>query len=225
MTFEHKVKQIIKRTSVSGDGNSGLAGAAGIAPSGSVTGGAIGNLLLGTVLPAVFSGGLWLYFPAGAISGGVAGLYWVVMTSATVGTVYVTKGGVVAVGGGAYTGVTDEVTLFSVTQRINGSSYLLRSAAATTNSAGSKTTRFRYAGQQLGTVAATAALGQVACFSLDSLSDLLQAYAQASASGTTSVLGFTTVDSTIDQTISITGQVAVATDCYVLVHGSVTRVH
>lgn len=77
--------------------------------------------LSSTGLNAVYSGGLWLYLPAGAAyAGSVAGFYWTVMTTATVGTIYNsigdatttflngTKGAltpIVAAGPGAFLGV------------------------------------------------------------------------------------------------------------------------
>jgi hypothetical protein len=48
-----------------------------------------GTVTLTTALPATFSSGAWMYFPATAFGGtGVAGVYWVVMSSTTAGTVY-----------------------------------------------------------------------------------------------------------------------------------------
>ena len=48
-----------------------------------------GTVTLTTALPATFSSGAWMYFPATAFAGtGVAGVYWVVMSSTTAGTVY-----------------------------------------------------------------------------------------------------------------------------------------
>ena len=44
-----------------------------------------------TALPATYSGGAWLYLPAGAIAAGVpaaAGFYWFIGSSTTAGTVY-----------------------------------------------------------------------------------------------------------------------------------------
>jgi hypothetical protein len=58
----------------------------GIAPNGTVA--ANGVITLGTALPRTYSAGIWLYLPAGAVSGGAAGLYWCVMSSTTVGQVY-----------------------------------------------------------------------------------------------------------------------------------------
>ena len=60
----------------------------GLAPDGTV--GAGGALTI-TSLGLTYSGGIWLYFPAGAVytetGGSPAGVYWVVMTSATSGSI------------------------------------------------------------------------------------------------------------------------------------------
>lgn len=47
-----------------------------------------GTVTLTTALNTTYSNGVWLWFPAGAVSGGSAGLYWTVMSSTTVGQVY-----------------------------------------------------------------------------------------------------------------------------------------
>jgi len=57
------------------------------APSGTVA--TSGVVTLGTALPTTYDMGAWLYLPAGAVSGGLAGLYWTVFSSTTVGQVYV----------------------------------------------------------------------------------------------------------------------------------------
>ena len=88
--------------------------ASGVAPSGSV--GANGALTLGTALGATYAAGIYLNFPAGAVyAGSVAGSYWCVMSSTTVGTVYNNTRGLLSVypstlvpivdaGPGAFTG-------------------------------------------------------------------------------------------------------------------------
>lgn len=58
----------------------------GSAPNGTIA--VNGTVTLGTALPTTYSSGIWLRFPASAVSGGSAGLYWVVMSSTTVGQVY-----------------------------------------------------------------------------------------------------------------------------------------
>jgi hypothetical protein len=57
-----------------------------LAPNGTVA--TDGVVTLGTALPTTYSGGIWLRLPAGAVSGGEAGLYWAVMSSTTQGQVY-----------------------------------------------------------------------------------------------------------------------------------------
>lgn len=101
----------------------------GIAPSGSV--GNNGALTLGTALDQVYTNGLYLDFPAGALyAGSAAGAYWCVMSSTTVGQVYTafiatsgsagTTAGTIlrptspvalsaTTGPGAYTGVTSAI--------------------------------------------------------------------------------------------------------------------
>jgi hypothetical protein len=56
------------------------------APSGTIA--TNGVVTLGTALPATYDMGAWVYFPAGAVVSGLAGLYWVVFSSTTVGQVY-----------------------------------------------------------------------------------------------------------------------------------------
>ena len=57
-----------------------------LAPNGTVA--TNGIVTLGTALPTTYSGGIWLRLPANAIVGGLAGLYWAVMSSTTQGQVY-----------------------------------------------------------------------------------------------------------------------------------------
>lgn len=57
-----------------------------LAPNGTVA--TNGIVTLGTALPTTYSGGIWLRLPAGAAVGGLAGLYWAVMSSTTQGQVY-----------------------------------------------------------------------------------------------------------------------------------------
>ncbi len=98
-----------------------------LAPNGTVA--TNGIVTLGTALPTTYSGGIWLRLPAGAVVGGLAGLYWAVMSSTTAGQVhttfadpasqfipYIPTGLVAAVGSdAAYTQTTAIVTLVNVT--------------------------------------------------------------------------------------------------------------
>lgn len=137
----------------------------GIACDGTV--GANGALTLGTATPVNFSTyqGIWLYLPAGAAYvGSAAGFYWCVMSSTTAGTIYnntytpgVDSGAppssptaIAASGPGAYTGVTTEVTAFSVTVpgglMCRTSHLQINGWSANNNSGGTKTVRMSFGG-------------------------------------------------------------------------------
>jgi hypothetical protein len=61
----------------------------GVAPSGTMANN--GAVTFGTAFLTTYSGGIWLWYPAGAVAAGVpaaAGYLWTVMSSTTVGTVY-----------------------------------------------------------------------------------------------------------------------------------------
>jgi hypothetical protein len=128
-----------------------------IAPTGSVATG--GVVTLGTALPATYLGGLFLYFPAGALySGSTAGWYWTVMSSATVGVAYninyvsgqpvippaanLVSNLITAAGPGAYTGVvTAQLITIPLNNNILGNQGFARFTEffETNNSAGTKT--------------------------------------------------------------------------------------
>lgn len=193
-------------------------GIRGIAPSGTVA--ADGAITLGTALPGVFAQ-ISLYLPAGAIVGGAAGFYAVEMSSTTVGVVRAVFGGAALVGSAsAYTGVTTEVTLDNYALALPlGRSALCRFSAAHTNSAGTKTSRVKYNGNQVYTVSGTTAAGQSGAVTGDGICPGQQAWAQAAASGVTSLITFTAEDAS-EKTLTVTGQLSAATDAFVLVHSS-----
>lgn len=113
-----------------------------VAPSGTVA--ADGTITLGTALPAVFSAGVWLWLPAGAIFGGSAGWYLATMPSTTVGMI-------AGIGSGsAYTGSTSEVTAqtIDVPAPALGASVVLRVAHMCASNTNAKTGRFRIGGTQ-----------------------------------------------------------------------------
>lgn len=130
----------------------------GIPASGTI--GANGTLTLGTAFGVIYNGGIWLYFPAGAVfAGSPAGLYWTVMSSTTAGTVYNTRAtgpapipanptAVVDAGPGAYTqDINAEVTVHQATipgglMGLNGS-WRLWFLTNMANTAGLKTHRFK----------------------------------------------------------------------------------
>lgn len=141
----------------------------GLAPSGTM--GANGALTSGTALPETYSSGIWLYFPAGAVSSGsAAGFYWTVMTNTTAGTVYTntvdpsTGGNVCSTpasptavsdaGPGAYTGVTSSTITMMSTYIPGGLMGLHGRIVASwgwwlTNNANTKTGSASYGGTEL----------------------------------------------------------------------------
>lgn len=184
----------------------------GIAPSGTVA--ADGTITLGTALPAVFSAGLWLYLPAGAVTGGSAGFYWCDMSSTTVGVVRAAQGGPALTGSGsAYTGVTSEITLASYTI-LGGSLKKLRIEAliAQTNSAGTKTVKGKYGSGQFLNAPATTTPQQNFALHVMKVAPGVQHASNAAAAGGTSLAAWMTTDDSVDQPLYITGQLAVATD-------------
>ena len=119
-----------------------------------------------TALPATYSGGIWLYYPAGAVAAGVpaaASFLWTVMSTTQAGTVYNSTWdglGVPAVGTttafattgpGAFTGVaTGEIVAATVTVPAgaigpNGS-LLTDFLVANNTAAGNKIFRVRFSG-------------------------------------------------------------------------------
>lgn len=86
--------------------------------SGTITSG--GAITLLTALPATYSGGAWIYLPAGAVVGGSAGLYYCLFSSATVGAV---KTNYVAAGSTAFTPYIPDGALVAAVG--SGSAYTL----------------------------------------------------------------------------------------------------
>lgn len=220
----------------------GLSSAAtptGIAPSGTM--GANGALTLGTSLILTYGGaagasvGIWLYFPAGAVYGGsVAGSYWCVMSSGTAGTVYnniyiapnlnpppTTLVPVVDPGPGSYTGVTTEVVVFGSTIPAGnmGTTGVLESfhLISANNNANVKTARVRFGGIA-GTIFETLTLTNTRTST--SLTHILNRDATNIQVGSPAV-GFGNsasgpvignIDTTVDQQVVTTLQMATATD-------------
>jgi len=121
---------------------------------------------LGNPLPANYTGGIWVYLPAGAVSGGAAGFYWCVATQtatangilqvttayqSSMGVSSIPTGFVNAVGSGSnFTGVTSTVTLAApvVPGGAMGANGALRPMAdyVFPQNANAKATRFALAG-------------------------------------------------------------------------------
>lgn len=210
----------------------------GIAPTGTM--GANGAVTLGTALNTTYSGGIWLYFPAGAVySGSTAGFYWTVMSSTTLGTVYnntyvpgtssfdipASPTAVVDAGPGAYTGVTSEITAISVT--VPGGSLgkhgilFYEQYSAFNNTAGNKRVLMRLAGTAMEDRYTTTEQGSAQRIGfMNRGSQARQTKARSS-----SLTGFmpmgapaedTTVDTSVDCAATISLVTAVATDWIIL---------
>jgi hypothetical protein len=141
----------------------------GIAPTGTVA--ANGAVTLGTALSSTYLAGLYLYYPAGAAyAGSVAGFYWTVMSSTTVGTIFDNRASsvptppaantaIVAAGPGAFTGDTTKRTALTATVPgkllgRNGQLYL-HYEFSYLNSAGTKTFELSFDGNVLHSSART----------------------------------------------------------------------
>lgn len=202
----------------------------GIAPSGSV--GANGALTLDTALPVTYSDGIWLYLPAGAAyAGSSAGMYWVVMSSGTAGTIYDTIGTgflnnqigaavpISAAGPGIYAGTTAEITLttFSLPGNLMGpNGYLLvRARGAHPNNANNKGYRRSIAGVSTGlanfSTTNTAPLLWELINRGKATSNLFGAPQNAYTANTALNIP-SAIDTTVDNDVTLTGQLAVATD-------------
>lgn len=190
-----------------------------------------GALTLTTGIPYTFSSGVYFYFPVNAIfAGSAAGLYYVIMSSATVGVVYnntYTSGTpkfiasptpFVTTGPGAYTQTTAaDITLASYNLPAN----LLKNFGTcefetvffNNNSAGNKTRRISISGANINSLT-----NSTVVFSRDNSlityvnnNEILrgQWLAGYNSSG---VLAINTPNLASDVTISFVGQIAIATD-------------
>lgn len=183
----------------------------GIAPSGTVA--ANGTITLGTALPATFAQ-IMLYLPAGAISGGAAGFYAVEMSSTTVGVVRERFGGEALVGSGsAYTGVTTEVTAYSWPIKAGElGKRRIESALIHPNNANVKSFRLRFGTAQCALASGASNTSSVLNTYITRLQAGVQITTNAGATGASGVMAITTVDDSTEQSLSITMQLATATD-------------
>jgi hypothetical protein len=202
----------------------------GIAGSGSI--GNNGALTLTTALSTTYSGGLYLYFPANAISAGsAAGFYWTVMSSTTAGTVFnnvytpgsnpvrpASNTAFSTTGPGAYTGSTAEITAISTT--IPANCMVVTSVLGiNNNSAGSKNYRIRFGATIHYGVANTA--NTMYYIPRHMIVNQYMTNAQAGSGSSPSgpsatVMVFSAVDTAADVTLAITLQLGTATDWVIL---------
>jgi len=206
-----------------------------LAPNGTVA--ANGQITLGTALGYI-PANCWLFLPAGAITGGAAGLYFAQMSSTTVGQVYATfvpSGApfaayvpgasqlTAAVGSGsAYTQTTgSDFVMASVTVPggLIGPSGALRAYGAFTfnNSAGAKTFKSNFGTSALVNGAPTTSQQADFLKLVRNRAINLQAILATSGSGygatsNNNALTLGTDDTTTDKVFNITTRLAVATD-------------
>ena len=213
-----------------------------LAPNGTVA--TNGTIALGTALPTTYSVGIWLRLPAGAVVGGSAGLYWAVMSSTTAGQVYTTfidpsnefvpyipSNVVAAVGSNsAYTQATNaDVTLVNVT--LPGGAMGLYGGVEVDqqwshpNNANTKTERVALAGSLLGSFFGTTSVHETRNIRARNkgvenrqISTGPVGYGQS----TTSPI-YISVDTSITTSITLIGQIAVATD-YVIIEACTVKV-
>lgn len=211
-----------------------------LVPNGTVA--ADGTITLGTALPTIYSGGAWVRLPAGAVVGGLAGLYFAVFSSSTVGAIkslfadpatqfipYLPTVALVAAVGSAvaYTQTTGAaITLMNMTVRgaqmgLTGS---LRAefAVAQSNNANGKTLTATFGGSNIfnaGMASTLSALGAIrvrnrGVYGSQVTTPLNTFGAPGVTAGNSPV--YLTKDTSVDQGFTVNVQSAVATDYVVL---------
>lgn len=213
----------------------------GIACSGTVA--ANGALTLGTALAKIYTSGLWLYFPAGAVyAGSVAGLYWVVMSSTTLGTIYnniyttpgaltppVTPTPIVAAGPGIYAGALTIINLFGIVipgglLGSNGS-FSCRLITRMNNTAGAKLIYGDYAGTRLIYAGTGSSFGVNYDVGFANANNENQQVATAQSFGYPALVSanlYGAVDSTVDQSFIMKGSISAATDWHIIEYSEYT---
>jgi hypothetical protein len=215
-----------------------------LAPNGTIA--TNGTVTLGTALPGIFKDA-WCFFPANAVSGDTTGgLYYCKFTSTTVGTVYAGKVGnatgasvafvptdpdavvtpvVVTGSNSAYTQTTGSaITLLNVpiTGGLMGFSGAIRISAicSNNNSAGNK-----ILSQQLSsfvfytqTVTTTTVINNTNYVRNRGDQTVQLGYTSAGLGAGTGGIVYGTIDTTATQALTITAQIATATD-YLLLEG------
>jgi len=201
-----------------------------------------GTVTLGTALPTTYAGGAFCYFPASAVSGdSTGGIYYVVFSSTTVGVVYAGKYGVAngvgsvaftpavptgtltAVTGSnsAYTGSTTETTLINVTVpagAIGDNGQIVVTANwATNNSAGAKAGAVYLGGSAVGSSSSyTTSTGGSSMNSIRNRGVLTAQTSQLIGGAATGASVYTAINTAASTSITITGDIATATDNVIL---------
>ncbi len=216
-------------------------------PIGLPSSGSIGNngALTGiAALPKTYNApGIFLYFPANAIvAGTAAGFYWTVMSSTTAGTIYNNVGSIsnlvvpttltpfVTTGPGAYTQTTAEVSVISkaiVANQISKTTVVKGyHQVVTAVNANTKTVRYKFDSTTVWSKAiASKLIAADAVIMASSGSQTKQVVTRSDASligdYTTSSLGNTSIDFTVNTTLAITLALGMASDFAILEYARV----
>jgi hypothetical protein len=213
--------------------------------SGSVA--ANGALTLTTAVPTSggYTWGCYMYFPANAVySSSVAGLYFVVMSSTTLGTIYdnrlaadsppsvpTTLVPIVAAGPGAYTQTTSPVDLTTITLPANmlgANGWMLCAPTwAFPNNANNKVISLVLGSSNIYAKTRTTATQEMPLIDIRNRGVVNRQFAGWGSSGTpgtASTAGFTnsSVDTSAATNVIVRGQLAVATDYIILESLSLT---
>lgn len=199
----------------------------GIANTGVTVANALtGNVTLGTALARIYAGGAWMYFPSTAWAApfNVAGWYWVVFSSTTIGQGFSDPTLTVPLTGqgGAYTGVITEQALplnLVVPGGMLGLHGGIRAtiAAFTNNSAGAKTLKWKIGGTLMVTNSSTTTTLSTIFAKLQNLgSQLLQNLLTLATNAAATAVADQAFNMAADQIMTVTIQIAVATDVIVV---------
>ena len=210
-----------------------------LAPNGTIA--TNGTVTLGTALPVVYAGA-WVWFPAGAVVGGLAGLYWVAFSSTTVGvvntnylSVLTPSQAVIPVAAGAAVGSNSAYTQttaadvalvsYTVPGGTLGSNGQLRSAheVSVFNSAGTKTYNVKFGGTTIATTGVTTVAQITGAARIRNRgSQAVQVFPNSATGGaqgtSTALVVQAAIDTTAAQPLVYSANLAVATD-YVVIEG------
>ena len=204
-----------------------------------------GALTLTTALPTAYTWGCYMYLPAGAAyAGSAAGLYFVVMSSTTLGTIYdnrlaagdsptvpTTLVPIVAAGPGAYTQTTSPVDLTTITipaNTLGANGWMLCAPTwAFPNNANNKVISLVLGSTNIYAKTRTAATQEMPLIDIRNRGVVNRQFAgwgSSGAPGTASTAGFgsSSVDTSAATNLIVRGQLAVATDFIILESMSLT---
>lgn len=210
-----------------------------IAPNGTIA--TTGVVTLGTALPVIYARA-WVWFPAGAVVGGAAGLYYTTFSSTTVGQVtssYVATftpsqvqapaAPINAVGSNAAYTQTTAADLALITYTLPGNSLGVNGQlrcgheVSVTNSAGVKTYNIKFGGTIIATTGVTTVAQVTGAARIRNRgvanAQVFPASSTGGAQGTTAAaIVQAAIDTTVAQTVVYSGNLATATD-FVVIEG------